>query len=126
MEEKINRALLRAGYNTHMEFNQMISEIEQNQKQWAEIIEKHIDKLLQLIKEYHEVALKITMQAKTDSVPEDIMNSNDQSLKVMDAFNQEILDFDNFLNDLSQRQHLIDLIKVVNYANDLLYKLKTQ
>ena len=126
MEEKINRALLRAGYNTHMEFNQMISEIEQNQKQWAEIIEKHIDKLLQLIKEYHEVALKITMQAKTDSVPEDIMNSNDQSLEVMDAFNQEILDFDNFLNDLSQRQHLIDLIKTVNYTNELLYKLKTK
>ena len=126
MEEKINRALLRAGYNTHMEFNQMISEIEQNQKQWAEIIEKHIDKLLQLIKEYHEVALKITMQAKTDGGPEDIMNFNDESLEVMDAFNQEILDFDNFLNDLSQRQHLIDLIKVVNYANDLLYKLKTQ
>lgn len=109
-----------------MEFNQMISEIEQNQKQWAEIIEKHIDKLLQLIKEYHEVALKITMQAKTDGVPEDIMNSNDESLEVMNAFNQEILDFDNFLNDLSQRQHLIDLIIAVNYTNYLLYKLKTQ
>ncbi|WP_301049830.1 hypothetical protein [Lactobacillus intestinalis] len=126
MEEKINRALLRAGYNTHMEFNQMISEIEQSQKQWAEIIEKHIDKILQLTKEYHELALKITMQAKTDGVPEDIMNSNNQSLEVMDAFNQEILDFDNFLNDLSQRQHLIDLIKTVNYTNNLLYKLKTK
>lgn len=126
MEEKINRTLLRAGYNTHMEFNQMISEIEQNQKQWAEIIEKHIDKILQLTKEYHELALKITMQAKTDGVPEDIMNSNNQSLEVMDAFNQEILDFDNFLNDLSQRQHLIDLIKTVNYTNNLLYKLKTK
>lgn len=126
MEEKINRALLRAGYNTHMEFNQMISEIEQSQKQWAEIIEKHIDKILQLTKEYHELALKITIQAKTDGVPEDIMNSNNQSLEVMDAFNQEILDFDNFLNDLSQRQHLIDLIKTVNYTNNLLYKLKTK
>lgn len=126
MEEKINRALLRAGYNTHMEFNQMISEIEQSQKQWAEIIEKHIDKILQLTKEYHELALKITIQAKTDGVPEDIINSNNQSLEVMDAFNQEILDFDNFLNDLSQRQHLIDLIKTVNYTNNLLYKLKTK
>lgn len=126
MKEKINRALLRAGYNTHVEFNQMISEIEQNQKQWAEIIEKHIDEILQLIKEYHELALGITMQAKIDGVPEDIMNSNDQSLEIMDAFNQEILDFDNFLNDISQRQHLIDLIKAVNYTNDLLYKLKTK
>ena len=104
----------------------MISEIEQNQKQWAEIIENHIDRLLHLIKKYHEVALKITMQAKKDNIPEDIINSNKQSLEIMNAFNQEILDFDNFLNELYRPQYLIDLIKTVNYTNNLLYKLKTQ
>lgn len=126
MTEATDKALLRAGYNVHIEFEKMIAEIEQKQNQWAEIVEKHFDKCQQLIKEYHEVAFEITVEAKEKGLPNYLKESSDEALEVMDDFNEEILDYSNFLDDVHHPQNLIVLIRQVNKTNDLLKTLKNQ
>lgn len=101
MSESTDKTLLRAGYNVHMEFDKMISEIEKNQKQWAEIIEQHFDKCQKLIKEYHEVAFQVTTDTRQQGLPDYLESSSSEALEVMDDFNDEILAFDNFLDNIT-------------------------
>ena len=126
MTEATDKALLRAGYNVHIEFEKMIAEIEKNQKQWAEIIEKHFDKCQSLIKQYHKIAFEVTTDAKQNGFPSYFKDSSTEALEVMDNFNEEILNYDNFLDDIHHPQNFITLIHQVNKTNDLLRKLKNQ
>lgn len=126
MAETTDKALLRTGYNVHVEFEKMIAEIEKNQKQWAEIIEKHFDKCQYLIKNYHKVAFEITTDTKQYGFPNYLKDSSSEALEVMDNFNEEILNYDKFLDDVHHPQNFIALIHQVNKTNDLLRKLKNQ
>ncbi|MGQ5708386.1 hypothetical protein [Lactobacillus sp. PSON] len=126
MAEAINKALLRTGYNLHIEFEKIIAEIEKNQQQWAEIIEQHFDKCQYLIKEYHKVAFEITTHTKQNGIPDYLKNSSSEMLEIMDNFNDEILDYDNFLDNIHHPKNLIILIHQVNKTNNLLRKLKNK
>lgn len=62
------------------------------------IIEKNIDQISSLISTYHKIATTITTNTRKNELPAHLKSASDDTLKVMDGFNDKILTFDNFVD----------------------------
>ena len=122
----MNKELLHAGYQLHLVFDEMIQEIRKDSDNWIMIIEKNIDQISSLISEYHKIAATITTNTRKNGLPVHLKSASDDTLKVMDGFNDEILTFDNFVDNSDHIKAFTKFFRAVNYTNELLLELKLQ
>ena len=94
----MNKELLHAGYRLHLVFDEMVQDIRKDPDNWIMTIEKNIDQIFSLISAYHKIAATITTNTRKNGLPAHLKSASDDTLKVMDTFNDEILNFDNFAN----------------------------
>ncbi|WP_411162960.1 hypothetical protein [Lactobacillus johnsonii] len=122
----INKELLHAGYRLHLVFDEMVQDIRKDPDNWIMIIEKNIDQISSLISEYHKITATITTNTRKNGLPVHLKSASDDILKVMDGFNDEILTFDNFVDNSDHIKAFIKFFRAVNYTNELLLELKLQ
>lgn len=122
----INKELLRAGYRLHLVFDEMIRDIRKDTDNWIMIIEKNIDRISLLISNYHKIAATITTNTRKNGLPTHLKYASDNTLKMMDAFNDEILTFDDFVDSSEHIKAFTKFVRAVNYTNELLLELKLQ
>lgn len=122
----MNRELLHAGYRLHLVFDEMVQEIRKDSDNWIMIIEKNIDQISSLISAYHKIAATITTNTRKNGLPAHLKSASDDTLKVMDGFNDEILTFDNFVDNSDHIKAFTKFFRAVNYTNELLLELKLQ
>lgn len=122
----INKELLHAGYRLHLVFDEMVQDIRKDPDNWIMIIEKNIDQISSLISEYHKIAATITTNTRKNGLPVHLKSALDDTLKVMDGFNDEILTFDNFVDNSDHIKAFTKFFRAVNYTNELLLELKLQ
>lgn len=122
----MNKELLHAGYQLHLVFDEMIQEIRKDSDNWIMIIEKNIDQISSLISAYHKIAATITTNTQKNGLPVHLKSASDDTLKVMDGFNDEILTFDNFVDNSDHIKAFTKFFRAVNYTNELLLELKLQ
>lgn len=122
----MNKELLHAGYRLHLVFDEMVQDIRKDPDNWIMIIEKNIDQISSLISEYHKIAATITTNTRKNGLPAHLKSASDDTLKVMDGFNDEILTFDNFVDNSDHIKAFIKFFRAVNYTNELLLELKLQ
>ena len=122
----MNKELLYAGYQLHLVFDEMVQEIRKDSDNWIMIIEKNIDQISSLISAYHKIAATITTNTRKNGLPAHLKSASDDTLKVMDGFNDEILTFDNFVDNSDHIKAFTKFFRAVNYTNELLLELKLQ
>ena len=122
----MNKELLHAGYQLHLVFDEMIQEIRKDSDNWIIINEKNIDQISSLISAYHKIAATITTNTRKNGLPVHLKSASDDTLKVMDGFNDEILTFDNFVDNSDHIKAFTKFFRAVNYTNELLLELKLQ
>ncbi len=122
----MNKELLHAGYRLHLVFDEMVQDISKDPDNWIMIIEKNIDQISSLISEYHKIAATITTNTRKNGLPVHLKSASDDTLKVMDGFNDEILTFDNFVENSDHIKAFTKFFRAVNYTNELLLELKLQ
>lgn len=122
----MNRELLHAGYRLHLVFDEMVQDIRKDPDNWIMIIEKNIDQISSLISAYHKIAATITTNTRKNELPAHLKSASDDTLKVMDGFNDEILTFDNFVDNSDHIKAFTKFFRAVNYTNELLLELKLQ
>lgn len=122
----MNKELLHAGYRLHLVFDEMVQDIRKDPDNWIMIIEKNIDQISSLISAYHKIAATITTNTRKNGLPAHLKSASDDTLKVMDGFNDEILTFDNFVDNSDHIKAFIKFFRAVNYTNELLLELKLQ
>lgn len=122
----MNKELLHAGYRLHLVFDEMVQEIRKDSDNWIMIIEKNIDQISSLISAYHKIAATITTNTRKNGLPAHLKSASDDTLKVMDGFNDEILTFDNFVDNSDHIKAFTKFFRAVNYTNELLLELKLQ
>ena len=122
----MNRELLHAGYRLHLVFDEMVQEIRKDSDNWIMIIEKSIGQISSLISAYHKIAATITTNTRKNGLPAHLKSASDDTLKVMDGFNDEILTFDNFVDNSDHIKAFTKFFRAVNYTNELLLELKLQ
>ena len=122
----MNKELLHAGYQLHLVFDEMVQEIRKESDNWIMIIEKNIDQISSLISAYHKIAATITTNTRKNGLPAHLKFASDDTLKVMDGFNDEILTFDNFVDNSDHIKAFTKFFRAVNYTNELLLELKLQ
>lgn len=122
----MNRELLHAGYRLHLVFDEMVQDIRKDSDNWIMIIEKNIDQISSLISAYHKIAATITTNTRKNGLPAHLKSASDDTLKVMDGFNDEILTFDNFVDNSDHIKAFTKFFRAVNYTNELLLELKLQ
>ncbi|MCI7590976.1 MAG: hypothetical protein SPG45_07265 [Lactobacillus johnsonii] len=122
----MNRELLHAGYRLHLVFDEMVQDIRKDPDNWIMIIEKNIDQISSLISAYHKIAATITTNTRKNGLPAHLKSASDDTLKVMDGFNDEILTFDNFVDNSDHIKAFTKFFRAVNYTNELLLELKLQ
>lgn len=122
----MNKELLHAGYRLHLVFDEMVQDIRKDPDNWIMIIEKNIDQISSLISEYHKIAATITTNTRKNGLPVHLKSASDGTLKVMDGFNDEILTFDNFVENSDHIKAFTKFFRAVNYTNELLLELKLQ
>lgn len=122
----MNKELLHAGYQLHLVFDEMVQEIRKDSDNWIMIIEKNIDQISSLISAYHKIAATITTNTRKNGLPVYLKSASDDTLKVMDGFNDEILTFDNFVDNSDHIKAFTKFFRAVNYTNELLLELKLQ
>ena len=122
----MNKELLHAGYQLHLVFDEMVQEIREDSDNWIMIIEKNIDQISSLISAYHKIAATITTNTRKNGLPVHLKSASDDTLKVMDGFNDEILTFDNFVDNSDHIKAFTKFFRAVNYTNELLLELKLQ
>ena len=122
----MNRELLHAGYRLHLVFDEMVQDIRKDPDNWIMIIEKNIDQISSLISAYHKIAATITTNTRKNGLPAHLKFASDDTLKVMDGFNDEILTFDNFVDNSDHIKAITKFFRAVNYTNELLLELKLQ
>ena len=122
----MNKELLHAGYQLHLVFDEMVQEIRKDSDNWIMIIEKNIDQISSLISAYHKIAATITTNTRKNGLPVHLKSASDDTLKVMDGFNDEILTFDHFVDNSDHIKAFTKFFRAVNYTNELLLELKLQ
>lgn len=122
----MNKKLLQTGYRLHLIFDEMIQDIRKDTDNWIMIIEENIDQISLSISNYHKIAARITTNTRKNGLPSHLKYASNKTLKVMDAFNDEILTFDNFVDSSGHIKAFIKFVKSVNYTNELLLELKLQ
>lgn len=122
----MNKELLHAGYRLHLVFDEMVQDIRKDPDNWIMIIEKNIDQISLLISAYHKIAATITTNTRKNGLPAHLKSASDDTLKVMDGFNDEILTFDNFVDNSDHIKAFTKFFRAVNYTNELLLELKLQ
>ncbi|MFD3286586.1 hypothetical protein [Lactobacillus johnsonii] len=122
----MNKELLHASYQLHLVFDEMVQEIRKDSDNWIMIIEKNIDQISSLISAYHKIAATITTNTRKNGLPAHLKSASDDTLKVMDGFNDEILTFDNFVDNSDHIKAFTKFFRAVNYTNELLLELKLQ
>ena len=122
----LNKELLHAGYRLHLGFDEMVQDIRIDSDNWIMIIEKNIDQISSLISAYHKIAATITTNTRKNGLPAHLKSASDDTLKVMDGFNDEILTFDNFVDNSDHIKAFTKFFRAVNYTNELLLELKLQ
>lgn len=122
----MNKDLLHAGYRLHLVFDEMVQDIRKDPDNWIMIIEKNIDQISSLISTYHKIAATITTNTRKNGLPAHLKSASDDTLKVMDGFNDEILTFDNFVDNSNHIKAFTKFFRAVNYTNELLLELKLQ
>ena len=122
----MNKELLHAGYRLHLVFDEMVQDIRKDPDNLIMIIEKNIDQISSLISEYHKIAATITTNTRKNGLPVHLKSASDDTLKVMDGFNDEILTFDNFVDNSDHIKAFTKFFRAVNYTNELLLELKLQ
>jgi len=122
----MNKELLHAGYRLHLVFDEMVQDIRKDPDNWIMIIEKNIDQISSLISAYHKIAATITTNTRKNGLPAHLKSASDDTLKVMDGFNDEILTFDNFVDNSDHIKAFTKFFRAVNYTNELLLELKLQ
>ena len=122
----MNKELLHAGYRLHLVFDEMVQDIRKDPDNWIMIIEKNIDQISSLISAYHKIAATITTNKRKNGLPAHLKSASDDTLKVMDGFNDEILTFDNFVDNSDHIKAFTKFFRAVNYTNELLLELKLQ
>ena len=122
----MNKELLHAGYRLHLVFDEMVQDIRKDPDNWIMIIEKNIDQISSLISEYHKIAATITTNTRKNGLPAHLKSASDDTLKVMDGFNDEILTFDNFVDNSDHIKAFTKFFRAVDYTNELLLELKLQ
>ena len=122
----MNRELLHAGYRLHLVFDEMVQDIRKDPDNWIMIIEKNIDQISSLISAYHKIAATITTNTRKNGLPAHLKSASDDTLKVMDGFNDEILTFDNFVDNSDHIKAFTKFFRAVNYTNELLLEFKLQ
>lgn len=122
----MNKDLLHAGYRLHLVFDEMVQDIRKDPDNWIMIIEKNIDQISSLISTYHKIAATITTNTRKNELPAHLKSASDDTLKVMDGFNDEILTFDNFVYNSDHIKAFTNFFRAVNYTNELLLELKLQ
>lgn len=122
----MNKELLHAGYRLHLVFDEMVQDIRKDSDNWIMIIEKNIDQISSLISAYHKIAATITTNTRKNGLPAHLKSASDDTLKVMDGFNDEILTFDNFVDNSDHIKAFTKFFRAVNYTNELLLELKLQ
>ncbi|MCR1902649.1 hypothetical protein NSA11_01620 [Lactobacillus taiwanensis] len=120
----MNKELLYAGYRLHLVFDEMVQDIRKDPDNWIMIIEKNIDQIFSLISAYHKIAATITTNTRKNGLPAHLKSASDDTLKVMDTFNDEILTFDNFANSSEHIKAVTRFFGAANYTNELLLELK--
>ncbi len=120
----INKELLHAGYRLHLVFDEMVQDIRKDPDNWIMTIEKNIDQIFSLISAYHKIAATITTNTRKNGLPAHLKSASDDTLKVMDTFNDEILNFDNFANSSEHIKAVTRFFGAANYTNELLLELK--
>ena len=125
MEESKEKALLRAGYNLHNVFNNMIKQIQNDTSHWLEIIEANLDQISPLILAYHKIASQIRQETiQQRAIPIYLAKANLNMVNLMDNFNQEILDFDDFVDLPDHEKAFTKFVLTVNQTNEVLMHLK--
>ena len=122
----MNKELLHAGYQLHLVFDETVQDIRKDPDNWIMIIEKNIDQISSLISAYHKIAATITTNTRKNGLPAHLKSASDDTLKVMDGFNDEILTFDNFVDNSDHIKAFTKFFGAVNYTNELLLELKLQ
>ena len=122
----MNKELLHAGYRLHLVFDEMVQDIRKDSDNWIMIIEKNIDQISSLISAYHKIAATITTNTRKNGLPAHLKSASDDTLQVMDGFNDEILTFDNFVDNSDHIKAFTKFFRAVNYTNELLLELKLQ
>ena len=122
----MNRELLHDGYRLYLVFDEMVQDIRKDPDNWIMIIEKNIDQISSLISAYHKIAATITTNTRKNGLPAHLKSASDDTLKVMDGFNDEILTFDNFVDNSDHIKAFTKFFRAVNYTNELLLELKLQ
>ena len=122
----MNKELLHAGYRLHLVFDEMVQDIRKDPDNWIMIIEKNIDQISSLISAYHKIAATITTNTRKNGLPAHLKSASDDTLKVLDGFNDEILTFDNFVDNSDHIKAFTKFFRAVNYTNELLLELKLQ
>lgn len=122
----MNKELLHAGYRLHLVFDEMVQDIRKDPDNWIMIIEKNIDQISSLISAYHKIAATITTNTRKNGLPAHLKSASDDTLKVMDGFNDEILTFDNFVDNSDHIKAFTKFFRADNYTNELLLELKLQ
>ena len=122
----MNKELLHARYQLHLVFHEMVQEIRKDSDNWIMIIEKNIDQISSLISADHKIAATITTNTRKNGLPAHLKSASDDTLKVMDGFNDEILTFDNFVDNSDHIKAFTKFFRAVNYTNELLLELKLQ
>lgn len=120
----MNKELLHVGYRLHLVFDEMVQDIRKDPDNWIMTIEKNIDQIFSLISAYHKIAATITTNTRKNGLPAHLKSASDDTLKVMDTFNDEILNFDNFANSSEHIKAGTRFFRAVNYTNELLLELK--
>ena len=120
----MNKELLPTGYRLHLVFDEMVQDIRKDPDNWIMTIEKNIDQIFSLISAYHKIAATITTNTRKNGLPAHLKSASDDTLKVMDTFNDEILTFDNFANSSEHIKAGTRFFRAVNYTNELLLELK--
>ncbi|WP_279126042.1 hypothetical protein [Lactobacillus taiwanensis] len=120
----MNKELLHAGYRLHLVFDEMVQDIRKDPDNWIMTIEKNIDQIFSLISAYHKIAATITTNTRKNGLPAHLKSASDDTLKVMDTFNDEILNFDNFANSSEHIKAVTRFFGAANYTNELLLELK--
>lgn len=120
----MNKELLHAGYRLHLVFDEMVQDIRKEPDNWIMTIEKNIDQIFSLISAYHKIAATITTNTRKNGLPAHLKSASDDTLKVMDTFNDEILNFDNFANSSEHIKAVTRFFGAANYTNELLLELK--
>lgn len=116
----MNKELLHAGYRLHLVFDEMVQDIRKDPDNWIMTIEKNIDQIFSLISAYHKIAATITTNTRKNGLPAHLKSASDDTLKVMDTFNDEILNFDNFANSSEHIKAVTRFFGAANYTNELL------